>query len=119
MIIAFLNLVLDFLMLWCVWTTTPPYLQSLRWLQFKLNPLGPIADTYIHHETFSFMMSLLAMSFGDRFCFSRMGRIGGGGRVHPKDANNMAAFGLSCRSDLVGTGRAISVLFGINGVRSK
>ena len=26
---------------------------------------------YICHETFSFIMSLLAMSFGDRFCFSR------------------------------------------------
>jgi len=26
-------------------------------------------STYVHHETFSFMMSLPAMSFGDRFCF--------------------------------------------------
>jgi len=31
---------------------------------------------YIHHEFFSFMMSPLVMSFGDRFCFSRKGRIG-------------------------------------------
>ena len=40
-------------------------------------------------------MSLPAMSFGDRFCFSREGRIG------------------------VGTGRAISVQFGVYGVRNK
>ena len=33
--------------------------------------------------------------------------------------NSMAASGLIFRSDLVGTGRAISVLFGINGVRNK
>ena len=44
-------------------------------------------SAYKRHETFSFMMSLLAMSFGDRFCFSRKGGIGGGGWVHPKCAN--------------------------------
>ena len=64
-------------------------------------------------------MSLLAMSFGDRLCFSRKGRIGGGGWVHLKGANSMAASELVSRSDLVGTGRVISVLFGINGVRNK
>ena len=32
--------------------------------------------------------------------------------VHPKGANSMAASGLVCRNNLVGTGRAISVLFG-------
>jgi len=54
------------------------------------------------------MMSLLAMSFGDRFYFSRKGRIGigGGGLVHLKGANSMAASGLISRNDLVGTGRA-------------
>ena len=31
----------------------------------------------------------------------------------------MAASGLIFRNDLVGTGRAISVLFGVNGVRNK
>ena len=36
-----------------------------------------------------------------------------------KGANSMAASGLGCRNDLVGTGRAISVLFGTNGVRNK
>jgi len=65
------------------------------------------------------MMSLLAMSFGDRFCFSRKGGIGGGRWVHPKGANSMTASGLISRSNMVGTGRAISVLFDINGVRSK
>ena len=34
-------------------------------------------------------------------------------------ANTMAASGLVSRSDMVGTGRAISVLFDINGVRNK
>ena len=64
-------------------------------------------------------MSLPAMSLGFRFCVSRKGGIGGGGWVHPKGANSMAASGLVLRSDLVGTGRAISVLFGVNGVRNK
>ena len=41
--------------------------------------------------------------------------------MHPKGANSMAASGLIFRSDLVGTGRAISILilFGINGVKNK
>jgi len=59
------------------------------------------------------MMSLLAMSLGLRFCASSKGGTGGGGWVHPKGANSMAASGL------VFTGRAISILFGINGVRNK
>ena len=77
------------------------------------NSLGPIGG-YIHHETFSFMMSLPTMSLGLRFYVSRKGGTGGGGWVHPKGANSMAASGLVFRSDLVGTGRAISILFGIN-----
>ena len=36
-----------------------------------------------------------------------------------KCANSMAVSGLVSRNDLVGTGRAISVLFGINRVRNK
>ena len=71
------------------------------------------------HETFSFMMSLPAMSLGLGFCVSKKGGTGIGGWVHPKGANSMAASGLVLRSDLVGTGRAISILFGINGVRNK
>ena len=39
-------------------------------------------SVYKHHESFSFMMSLLATSFGDRICFSRKGGIRGGGWVH-------------------------------------
>jgi len=39
--------------------------------------------------------------------------------VHLKGANSIAASGLVFRSDLVGTGRAISILFGINGVRNQ
>ena len=50
---------------------------------------------------------------------SRKDGTGGGGWVHPKGANSMAASGLVFGSDLVGTGRAISILFGINGVRKK
>ena len=65
------------------------------------------------------MMSLPAMSLGLRFCMSRKGGTGGGGWVHPKGANSMAASGFVFRSDLVGTGRAISILFGINGVRNQ
>ena len=35
---------------------------------------------------FHLVTSLPAMTFGDRFCFSRKGRMGGGGWVHPKAA---------------------------------
>ena len=59
------------------------------------------------------------MSLGLRFCMSRKGGTGGGGWVHLKGANSMAISGLIFRSDLVGTGRAISIHFGINGVRNK
>ena len=34
-------------------------------------------------------------------------------------SNSMAVSGLVSRSDLIGTGRAISVLFGVNGVRNE
>jgi len=65
------------------------------------------------------MMSLPAMSLGVRFCLSRKGETGGGGWVHPNGANSMTVSELVFRSDLVGTERAISILFGINGVRNK
>ena len=39
--------------------------------------------------------------------------------MHPKGANSMAASGLAFRSDLVGTGRAICILFSIYGVRNR
>ena len=63
------------------------------------------------------MMSHLAMSLGDRFCDSRKGGTGGGGWVHPEGANSMAVSGLHSRMVLVGTGRAISAVFGMNGLR--
>jgi len=55
-------------------------------------------------------MSLPAISLGLRFCVSRKGGTEGGRWVHPKGANSMATSGLVFRSDLVGTGRAISIL---------
>ena len=67
----------------------------------------------------SFMMSLPAMSLGLRFCVSRKGGTGGGEWVLPKGANSKATSGLVFRSDLVGTRRAISILFGINGVTNQ
>jgi len=39
---------------------------------------------------FHLVMSLPAMFFGDKFCFSRKGGIGGGGWVHPIGAYSMA-----------------------------
>ena len=42
---------------------------------------------------------------------------GGGGWVHPEGANNMTVSGLRGRKVLVGIGRAISAVFGINGLR--
>ena len=64
-------------------------------------------------------MSFPAMSLGLRLCVSRKGGTRGGRWVHPKGANSMAESGLVFRSDLVGTGRAISILLGINGVRNR
>ena len=63
------------------------------------------------------MMSHPAVSLGLRFCVSRKGETGGGEWVHPKGANSMAVSGLHSRKVLVGTGRVISVVFGINGLR--
>ena len=57
---------------------------------------------------------MMSLPFGNRFYFSRKGGIGGGVWVHLKGANSMAESELVSRSDLVGTGRAISVLFGIS-----
>ena len=39
--------------------------------------------------------------------------------MHPEGANSMATSGLVFRSDLVGTGKAISILFGVYGFRKK
>ena len=77
----------------------------------------PASDALRCHETFSFMMSHPAMSLRDRLCASRKGGAGGGGWVHPEGANSMAVSGLRDRKVLVGTERAISAVFGINGLR--
>ena len=61
----------------------------------------------------------VSMSLGFRFGVNRKGGTRGGGWVHPKGVNSMAASGLVFKSNLVDTGRAISFLFGINGVRKK
>ena len=39
------------------------------------------------------------------------------GWVHPEGTNSLAVSGLRNRKVLVGTGRAISAVFGINGLR--
>ena len=77
----------------------------------------PASDALRCHETFSFMMSHPAMSLRDRLCASRKGGAGGGGWVHLEGANSMAVSGLRDRKVLVGTERAISAVFGINGLR--
>ena len=81
---------------------------------FIKNPLGPIVDIAVTRLSASDVTS-----FGDRFCFSRKGGTGQGGWVHPKGANSIVVSGLGYRNDLGGTGRAISELFGINGVRNQ
>ena len=68
-----------------------------------VSPLRPNV-AYLQRETFSFMMSHPAMSLRDRLCASRKGGAGGGGWVHPKGANSMAASGLSFERPLVGAG---------------
>jgi len=65
------------------------------------------------------VISLPAMSFGDRFCFSGKGEIGGGGWVHLKGADSMAISGLSFRNNLVGSGWATAVLLCMNGLRKQ
>ena len=94
------------------------WLLSTTLTYFKLKLFGAYSG-YIRHETFSFMMSLPAMSLGLRFCVSRKGGTGGGRWVHPKGANSMAMSRLISRNDLVCIGRAISVFFGVNGVRNE
>jgi len=63
--------------------------------------------------------SLPAMTFGDRFCFSRKGGIGGGGWVHPKGADSMAISGLRFENALVGSEWATTVHLCTNGLRKQ
>jgi len=58
----------------------------------------------MHHETFSYMTSYLAMSLGDGFYMSRKGRTGGDRWVHLKGTNSMALLRLACEKPLVGAG---------------
>ena len=63
------------------------------------------------------MMSLPAMSLGSTWILrEQKGRDRGRWVGAPE---GMSASGLVFRSDLVGTGRAISILLGINGARNK
>jgi len=64
-------------------------------------------------------MSLPAMTFGDRFCFSRKGGIGGGRWVHSKGADSMAISGLHFGNALVGSEWATAVLLCANGLRKQ
>ena len=72
-------------------------------VQILINPFPP-NDFIWRHETFSFIMSHPAMFLGDSLCASIKGGAGGGGWVHPKGANSMAASGLNFEQPLVGAG---------------
>ena len=61
------------------------------------------------------MLSVGGVSFEDKFCTSKKGRIGGGGRVSACGAVHIAASLAGYRKALVGTGLAISLLFDTNG----
>jgi len=65
------------------------------------------------------VISLPAMSLGDRFCMSRKGGKGGGWRVYPNGVNIMAVSELSYRKALVGLGWVISLLLCTIGVRKQ
>ena len=86
----------------CVINIVAPCMDSYD----KRGNISPLRSNvaYLQRETFSFMMSHPAMSLRDRLCASRKGGAGGGGWVHPKGANSMAAFGLSFERPLVGAG---------------
>ena len=60
------------------------------------------------------MLSVGAIRFEDRFCASKKGGIGGGGRVSARGAVHIAAALAGCRKALVGTGLGISLLFDTN-----
>ena len=59
-------------------------------------------------------LSVGAIRFEDRFCASKKGGIGGGGRVSAWGAVHMAAALAGCRKALVGTGLAISTQTGVD-----
>jgi len=57
------------------------------------------------------------MTFGDRFCFSRKGRMGGGGWVHPKAA--WPSLRLCFGNALVDSEWATALLLCMNGLRKQ
>ena len=63
------------------------------------------------------MLSVGAICSEDRFCASKKGGIGGGGRVPLQGAMHKAAALAGCRKALVGTGLSISLNFDTNGHR--
>ena len=62
------------------------------------------------------MLSVGAIRFEGRFCASKKGGIGGGGRVSTWDAVHMAAALAGCRKAFTGLGIS-SLLFDTNGRR--
>ena len=67
---------------------------------------------------FGRMLSVGAIRFEDRFCASKKGGIGGGGRVSALGAVHMAAALAGCRKALVSTGWTISHLVNTNRLRN-
>ena len=63
------------------------------------------------------MLLVGAIRFEVRFCASKKGGIGGGGRVSVRGAVHMAAALNDCRKVFVGTGLSISLPFDTNGRR--
>ena len=89
------------------------YLMLPTFASHQADPFPP-NDAIWRHETFSFMMSH-PWEIGSATA-ERAGQWAGGW-VHPEAANSMAVSGLRGRKVLVGTGRAISAIFAINGLR--
>ena len=67
---------------------------------------------------FHLVMSLGTTFLGDKFCFSRKGRTGRSGWMHPNDVNSIAISGLSFRNTLVGAGWAASILLCMKAILS-
>ena len=61
----------------------------------------------------------MSMSLGLMFSVSRKGDSERLVCAHQKGTNSMAMSGLTCRKTLIDTGRAVSVLVGINELRNK
>ena len=84
-----------------------------------IDTLGPIAHASVMKLQLHDITSVNVLEVS--FYVNRKGGIGGGRCMHPKGANRITISVLGCINinDLVGTGRAIFVIFGVNGVRNK